>query len=299
LENKGEIPPALTIFIPGRNLRLPHNQVFTENLFPIINPTALKDFLPILKQKYPHIQDIDIDLLSAIKPPKEPGVNLHINLLDNRAVAVAVFGNDDKCTLFMAGDVQKQWDDDATESSTSQWVEDEKNSGLIEDEEFRSVPDMQIENEFYVPPLRIEFNDGLIHFRMVWKTAFLQIKDNPITLFYEHNPDYGRMYQTGCNHFWLDHIDKGTAKQAKDTLSYLQLFKKILDFNQVQKGGRRKGSRPKPTILEYNKICNLRFSREYRNRSDEEFLSDYPEYNLSKLSRAKKWRKQGKLGLKI
>jgi hypothetical protein len=65
-------------------------------------------------------------------------------------------------------------------------------------------------------------------------------------------------------------------------------------ISQAQRGGRPKGTIPQRVKQTYNRIINLRFSQAWMLRTDTEFLKAYPEYNRSKLARAKKWNAKGK-----
>ena len=68
-------------------------------------------------------------------------------------------------------------------------------------------------------------------------------------------------------------------------------------YSQKQSGGRLKRSRPRETLLKYNKILNYRNSARWRGKTNKEFLEYFPQFNPSELKRAKRWEKEGKPGL--
>lgn len=121
--------------------------------------------------------------------------------------------------------------------------------------------------------------------------GFVQKNDNPIVFEYTHNSETGKLA------FHLTNLEKGSRVQQREMLKAQSLFRKDLQFQQDQKGGRKKGSRPREKILLYNTIMNLRNSRSWMLRSDSEFLGRYPQYSKGQLEGAKRWFNEGKPGL--
>jgi hypothetical protein len=114
---------------------------------------------------------------------------------------------------------------------------------------------------------------------------------NPVYIYYFHNED--------GNHFRLENLEIGSAAQAREILGKMRNFKKLLKFHQKQGGGMPRGTRTQRAARKYNKIMNLRNSAAFRGLSDEEFLKKNPDYSQSALSRAKKWYRDGRIGLHI
>ena len=137
--------------------------------------------------------------------------------------------------------------------------------------------------------LGLSLSDDFGHCRFYFLKAYYHLRKNLsfLSYCYSHNEH--------C--FSLSNLIYSSYPDTESSLRLLTSFKKILNFNQHQHGGRPKGCRAKSTILLFNKICNLRFSISYRGISDKEFLRRRPEFNQSQLNRAKKWYKEGRPGL--
>jgi hypothetical protein len=92
-----------------------------------------------------------------------------------------------------------------------------------------------------------------------------------------------------------EYADNGDIHHS-DIIKILNGLQKAVE--QAQHGGRRRGTRLKQTVGQYNRIINARNSRYWIARTDKDFLVAHPEFNRSQLARAKRWDAQGKPGLK-
>ena len=275
-------PPVISTRIPSEEerqefYRNPSAEFFKEITQPVPNPQAVP------------LDDGDILLDVTVSS---------LSTITGRATLV----DEPDFNIVMVGFIEIEWDDSKPtylspelakmSDAYSFWL------GRMEEEDWVEGEDetfdlSQVENPYYAPPLRIVYDDGTIRFRTVWTEATLWEEGNPVYLWYEHDPRYGMMYRTGCNHFWLEHLDKGSVEQCQRILKHLQLFRDILEFKQEQKGGRKKRSEEEEAQSSVE-IMRLRHTRENLMLSDEDFLKRHPDIKKRDLRRAKEWLERQK-----
>lgn len=121
-----------------------------------------------------------------------------------------------------------------------------------------------------------------------WLDGCYKILGNPMELRYVALPE-------GDYQFNITNINLGSKSQLVEIWSHRNLFMKLINFKQAQRGGRKKGVRSKKTKNRYTKILQHRYCPEWRLRTDKEFLEAFSDkYNRSLLQRAKKWDAEGK-----